>query len=131
MMKAICATERDFGILFSLLFYIISILFWWGGNDIYLPIGWLGVFLIIISFVAPSQLSSLSKLWMGFGNLIQHIISPIVLAMMYFFMLTPFGLVMRLFGYDPMRKRFDANAESYWQLRHPPGPNSDSLSKQF
>jgi len=43
----------------------------------------------------------------------------------------PTGLIMRLFGKDPLRLRFDAEAKSYWIQREPPGPEPDSMRNQF
>ena len=42
------------------------------------------------------------------------VVSPVVLAVVYYLVLTPTGLLMRLFGYDPMHRRFDPDAQTYW-----------------
>jgi hypothetical protein len=45
------------------------------------------------------------------------VVSPVVLAVVYYLVLTPTGLLMRLFGYDPMQRRFDPDAKTYWLPR--------------
>jgi len=49
----------------------------------------------------------------------------------FFLAVTPTALIMRLSRKDPLRLRFDRNAESYWMNREPPGPAPDSLKNQF
>jgi hypothetical protein len=58
-------------------------------------------------------------------------VSPVVLGIMFFLVVTPIGLLMRAFGKDPLRLRFDKSASSYWLDRTPPGPPPESLSDQF
>ncbi len=55
------------------------------------------------------------------------VVSHVVLAVVYYLVLTPTGLLMRLLGHDPMRRRFDQRAESYWVERKP----EDNVSRYF
>ncbi len=55
------------------------------------------------------------------------VVSPLVLAVVYYLVLTPTGLLMRLFGYDPMRRRFDPDADTYWLPRQ----QNDDVSRYF
>ena len=48
-------------------------------------------------------------------------VSHVVLAVIYYLVITPLGLAMRCFGYDPLRRRFDRARPTYWQLRRDPG----------
>ena len=59
------------------------------------------------------------------------IVSPIVLGLMFYVVLTPIGIAMRLFGRDEMRRRWNRDAKSYWIARDPPGPAPGSLDNQF
>ena len=95
-----------------------------------------GVLLVALAFAlfavtVPHVLAPLNRLWTAFGNLLHAIVSPIVLGILYFLVVTPTGLAMRLFGKDPLRLRFDRKAASYWLPRQPPGPAPDSLKDQF
>lgn len=58
------------------------------------------------------------------------VLSFLILATAYYLVLTPIGLAMRLFGYDPMRSRFDAGAKTYWSRRAPP-EHVDRYFRQF
>ena len=65
------------------------------------------------------------------GLVLHKIVSPIALGILFFLVVTPTGLLMRLLGKDPLRLRFDRSADSYWIARTPPGPDADSLKNQF
>jgi hypothetical protein len=86
---------------------------------------------IAISLVQPRILHPLNRAWMAFGAVLHRVVSPLVLGILYFGMFTPIAFVMRLRGRDAMHRRVDAQAESYWIRREPPGPPSDSLKNQF
>ncbi len=63
--------------------------------------------------VAPMTLRPVYRIWMRFALLLSRITTPLVLGIVYFLVLTPAALIMRLLGKDPMARRFDENAESY------------------
>jgi len=56
---------------------------------------------------------------------------PITVCAIFFLAITPFGVVMRLLGKDPLRRRFEPGTASYWIVRTPPGPPPQSMSNQF
>jgi hypothetical protein len=59
------------------------------------------------------------------------VISPLVLAVIFFACIAPIGWIMRLAGKDPLRLRFEPDARTYWLTRQPPGPPADTLKNQF
>ncbi len=79
---------------------------------------------------APQKLALLNKLWFQFGLLLGRIVSPLVLGVIFFGILTPVSLFTRLFGRDELRLKRSAG-NSYWILRAPPGPAKDSFKNQF
>ena len=62
---------------------------------------------------------------------IGFVVSHLLLGVLYYLVLTPIGLIMRLAGKDPLRLKGDRNALSYWVERQPPGPAPDSMPNQF
>lgn len=87
--------------------------------------------LATIAVLAPALLSPLNRLWMAFGEGLRRIMSPVILAFIFFCVLTPLGLLMRLIGKDLLRLRFEPGADSYWIRRDPPGPEPESFTDQF
>lgn len=125
------SSDRAFGLVFAAVFLIIAtypLLF--GGQIRVWSLG-AGAAFAVVAFVWPGALAPLNRLWTRFGLLLHRIVSPVVLGIMFFAVITPMGLVMRLLGKDPLRLRFDTRAHSYWIERRPPGPKPDSFPDQF
>ena len=88
-------------------------------------------FFLLLALIVPKALAPLNWVWTKFGLLLHKIVSPIVLGFLFFLVFTPIGIMIRLFGGDPLRLRLDSKAPSYWIERSPPGPAPDSLKNQF
>lgn len=124
-------SERAFGIVFAVVFAIIALWPLIGGNT---PRIWalvIAAAFLAVSLIRPRVLRPLNLLWFRFGMLLHRIISPVILGLMFFVSVTPIALLMRVFGKDPLRLKFDPEAESYWITRDPPGPEPESLKNQF
>ena len=89
-----------------------------------------GVFLTAAIF-APYLLVHLNRLWSKLGLVLHRITNPLVLGIIFFVALTPMALAMRIFRKDHLNLKYDTTAKSYWILRDPPGPDSDSMKHQF
>ena len=62
---------------------------------------------------------------------IGFVVSHVMLALVYYVVVTPIGLLTRLFGYDPMKRRFDREATTYWMERLPPSDGTKRYFRQF
>jgi hypothetical protein len=85
----------------------------------------------IIAVAKPALLAGLNRLWIKLGILLGKVVSPIALGLVFYAVLVPIGIVMRLAGKDPLRLKHDVTAPSYWIPREPPGPPPDSMNNQF
>ena len=81
--------------------------------------------------LAPALLALPNRLWLRFGLLLNRIVSPVVLAFLFYVVVTPMGALMRVFGKDNLRCGAEVRTASYWIRRDPPGPKPDSLNHQF
>jgi hypothetical protein len=126
-----CSTERAFGLVFCTVFTLIAFYPLLAGGEIRLwsLIG-AGIFLLL-ALVIPDVLAPANRLWMKFGELLHRIVSPVALTIVFFVTVLPVGLLMRLFGHDPLRLKIDRSAASYWIRRDPPGPAAESMNNQF
>lgn len=126
------SSNRSFGLVFAGFFGLLALLGIYAGHSDRWPI-WLALAAIfaVVAFVAPSLLAPLNRLWTKFGLLLHTIISPIILAVLFFLCILPIGLLMRMFGKDPLRLRLEPETKSYWILREPPGPEPDSFKNQY
>ncbi len=124
-------SNRGFGVVFAVVFTVIGLFPLLDGAP---PRAWsLAVAGIVLTaaLVKADLLAPLNRIWFRFGLLLHGIVSPIILAVIYYAVVTPTGLVLRAMGKDPLRLRRDPNAGSYWIHRDPPGPVPKSMENQF
>jgi hypothetical protein len=129
--KLAAGSERSFGFVFAAFFSIVGAAAAWNQARGY---GWwiaLGFLCAAVAWFAPSVLKPLNLLWFRFGLLLHRIVSPVMLALMFFLVFTPVGWCMRLFGKRPFALAADPARKSYWIHRAPPGPESTSFDRQF
>lgn len=125
------SSDRSFGLVFSVMFLALAC---WPLLHRESPRWWAVVVagvLAAIALLKPELLKGLNRQWIKLGVFLGKAVSPIALAFLFFGVLTPIGIVMRLVGKDPLNLRRDSGAESYWMLRTPPGPPPDSMTNQF
>ncbi len=128
-------SDRTFGIVFTVVFALFGgvMPLWKGWNDgdpIYPLLGVSGVFLVV-ALAMPKVLHPLNIVWMKVGVLLNKIVSPLVMGLLFFTTITPMAIVLRLMGKDLLKMKLDKDAKSYWVERDPPGPPPESMSNQF
>jgi len=112
------STNRSFGIVFFLFFFVISIfpLFKDEGIRIWAVI--VAIIFLILGLLNSSALSPLNKIWFKFGILLGNFISPIVMGLIFFTVVTPTALIMRALGKDLLNLK-NNNKKSYWIEKSP------------
>lgn len=85
----------------------------------------------IAALLRPSVLAPLTRLWMRLGELLHRVVSPIAIGLIFFFVITPYALVMRLAGRDALLRRLDPSAASYWVPRPAAERGAGSFLDQF
>ena len=122
------SSNKSFGLLFFVVFLAFGL--WPLKNDDNLNIYFItaSVIFLLLGLINSKVLSPLNKSWIKLGEILGMIIAPIVMALVYFFILTPISLIVRLFGKDLLGLRFLKEKESYWVKRK---KNIGSMKKQF
>jgi hypothetical protein len=124
-------TNQKFGWFFSVVFALLCAYFFWKSwIELTIFAFTLAIFFSLSALFVPQILSPFNRLWYGFGLLLGRVVSPIVLGVIFFLLITPVSLVTRLFGRDELRMK-KSSVESYWVDRLPPGPPSDSFNNQY
>jgi hypothetical protein len=85
---------------------------------------------VVPALAAPRLLGPVHRLWMRFGDLAGWVNTHVTLGLVFYLLMTPLGLAMRLFGYDPMRLRRRAGEESYRVPRESP-PRPEDMERPF
>lgn len=124
-------SDKAFGWVFSIVFLIISFLPVLSGNQPYVPTFVIAVSFAVVSLAKPILLRPFNIVWFKFGLFLHKIVSPIVLTAIYVIAVVPTALALRLLGKDPLRLKIDNEVGSYWIHRVPPGPEPESLRRQF
>ncbi len=125
------SSDRSFGLVFAGFFAVAAALGFWRGSGRW-PI-WLGLccLSLVLALVAPHVLAPLNRVWAKFGLLLHRIVSPVILTALFYGCIAPIGFLMRLCGKDPLRRRYEPDAETYWIERVPPGPSPETFRDQF
>jgi hypothetical protein len=122
---------RKFAItMFIALGILGSFLLWRKGQVGFVCWG-IGLAILIFGLVWTRLLSPVYRAWMKLTLILGVISSHIVLAVMYYFVFTPFGLVMRSLGKDPLQKNIDKNEKSYWIKKDHKAIAKDQYEKMF
>jgi len=124
-------SDRSFGYLLFCIFFIFT--FYFKSNNIkgfFLFFLILSILFLLITLFTPKLLSKPKYYWIRMGDLIGKITGPLILAFMFYFLLTPVAFFARLFGRDELRLK-KTRTHSYWISRKPSGPDSNSFFNQY
>ena len=124
------SSNRSFGLLFFVVFLVIA--FWplTKKSEINLYLISIALIFFVLGILNSKILSPLNKAWIKLGEILGRIVAPVVMAIVYFIILTPISLLVRLFGKDLIGMKFsnDIKKKSYWIKRK---KNLGSMDKQF
>jgi phosphatidylserine synthase len=124
-------SERGFGVVFAAVFATVGL---WPLLDGETARTWsliVAALFAAAAMVAPALLRPFNRLWFVIGLALHKVVSPLVMALLFYLTVTPVALLMRLAGKDPLRLKFDRRAKSYWIERRPPGPAPETMRHQF
>ena len=106
-------SNRSFGIVFFVVFLIIATYPLINGDELRLWSLIISIVFLFLGLLNSKILNPLNKLWFKFGIFLGKIISPLVMGIIFFLVVTPIGLLMRLLNKDLLNLRFNNNG-SYW-----------------
>ena len=111
------SSNRSFGLLFFVVFLIVSLwpLTYEGSIRIWSVI--ISAVFLILGLINSKLLTPLNVLWFKFGMILGAIISPIVMGIVFFLVVTPTGFILRIMGKDLLNKKYDKEKETYWIKR--------------
>jgi len=130
-LPAAASSNRAFGLVFAVVLGAVALWPLRSGGAIRSWAAVLAACFLLAAILRPSLLGGLNRWWTRFGLLLARVVHPVVTAILFFGAFTPVGFLMRRFGHDPMRRRFDPDATTYWIPRTPPGPAPGTMRKQF
>jgi len=107
------SSNRSFGIIFFVVFLLIGLYPLTYDGDIRIGFVIISLIFLVLGLLNSKILTPLNKLWFRFGIFLGRIISPIIMGIIFFLVVTPTGLIMRVFGKDLLNLKYNKNI-SYW-----------------
>ena len=120
-------TNKNFGLVFSVIFLIISLFPLINDGSLRIWSLIVSTVFLFLGLINSKILTPLNKIWFRFGLLLGRIVSPVIIGVIFFFVVTPTALIMRLIGKDLLNLKFNKH-QSYWIEKS--GPQS-KMKNQF
>ena len=121
-------SNRNFGLVFFFVFLIVSLLPLLKEEPFRIWSIVISIIFLILGLMNSKLLTPLNKLWFKFGLFLGSIVSPIVMGIVFFLVITPTGLVMKIMGKDLLNKKKDNDKKSYWINR---SKTKSTMKQQF
>jgi hypothetical protein len=122
------SSNKSFGLLFFVVFLILGLWPLKSGENLNLYFITAAAVFLILGLLNSKILSPLNNSWIKLGEILGIIIAPIVMALVYFVILTPVSIIVRVFGKDLLGLKFLKEKDTYWIKRK---KSLNSMKKQF
>ena len=122
------SSNRSFGLLFFVVFLIVSLWPLTHESSIRIWSVIISAVFLVLGLINSKLLTPLNVLWFKFGMILGAIISPIIMGIVFFLVVTPTGLILRIMGKDLLNKKYDKEKETYWIKRNAP---TGTMKRQF
>ena len=121
------SSNKEFGIVFSIFFFLVFVFIFFKSGQISFLFLTFSFFILILGLTNSPILTPFNILWFKFGVFLGRIISPVIMGIIFFGVVTPIGIIMKIFKKDLLNLKF-SDIETYWQTR----PKSkNNMKKQF
>ena len=121
-------SNRSFGIVFFFVFVIVSLWPLINENSLRVWSIFVAIIFLILGLMNSKLLTPLNILWFKFGKLLGFIIAPIVMGIVFFVVITPTGLILKIIGKDLLNNKYNNKIKSYWINR---GKLKSTMKQQF
>jgi len=122
---------RKFGLMVGGVFAALGLLFLWRHKAHYPYFLWPGVVLTVFGAILPRSLKWAYVAWMSVAFMLGFVMAHVILTLLFFLMITPIGLIARLFGKDFLSLKLDPKAATYWIRRERKPRSAEEYERQF
>ena len=122
---------RKFGIAIGTIFLIVAGFFFWKENESFQLFLTIGITLFAVGIVIPVILKPVYWVWMVFATVLGWFMTRVILSLLFYVILTPIGLIARLFGKQFLDLKQNHSQQSYWNIRTVEASNTQNYEKQF
>ncbi len=122
---------RKFGLTIGIAFLLLAVLLFITKKNSFPYFGTIGVLLIIIGLAVPGILKPFNKIWMSLSIILGWIMTRVILTILFYFAITPIGLLVKLIRKDFLDLKIDKSKNSYWQKREKKKFDPVDYERQF
>ena len=120
-------SNRSFGVVFFIVFFLISIYLFLNNGSVYYWLLFLSLAFLILGLLNSKLLYPLNFIWFKFGILLGRIVSPIIMGVIFFLVVTPTSILLKIFGKDVLKLKYN-NSKTYWLDKNEP---KSKMKNQF
>ena len=124
-------SNRNFGLTFAVVFGILAAITSYRGSSWAVAWSSLSGVVLTLTWLAPQLLSPLNWAWLKLGLLLHRVTNPILMGIMFYFVIFPIGLLLRIFGKDLLRLKREPSSDTYWIIRTDGRSPSTAMREQF
>jgi hypothetical protein len=124
-------TLRQFGITMGVAFSVITLIILFKHRYSIMPIVVIAAFFFALAFIAPLALKPIYIVWMRFAYVLGWFNTRLILAVMFYLVFTPAGIILRLLRKDLLERRIEKGRQSYWKKKETQGSNPLQYERQF
>jgi|SRR5271165_488686 len=125
------SSDKAFGLIFAVACGVMALAALWEGRSTALWWSLASFVLLLLALFAAPLLHPLNRAWRWVSLQLFKIANPVIMAVLFFGVLTPVGLIMRVAGKDALRLRLDKESSSYWLTRASQSSVRNSMTNQF
>lgn len=122
---------RNFGIIMAVALSLIGSYLFWKESNYYPHIFGIAVAFLLLGLLLPVVLKPVHKVWMTISILLGWVMTRLILSVLFYLLVTPMGLLFRLFGKRFLNTKIDKDAESYWVMREESASKKEDYERQF
>ena len=122
---------RDFGITIGIIFLIVAGFLFYKENDSFQLFIYIAASFMSLGFLVPIILKPIYLVWMIFADILGWFMTRFILSLLFYLVITPIGLVLRIMGKDLLELRKEEIQDSYWNMRESEKEQNQNYEKQF
>lgn len=122
---------KKFGITMGVVFLLIAIVLFITGKNLFIVFLSLSVLFLVSALIVPQILKPFNKVWMILAILLGWFMTRVILSVLFYLILTPIGIIGRLFGKKFLDLKINRQSESYWNLRERKKIDNHEYERQF
>ena len=129
--KADRAELRKFGLVMAAAFAILACLRWWIKSDLPEILFGISAVFFVFGVVLPMALGPVFRVWMKFAEVLNWVMTRILLTVVFFAAITPAAILYRLISGDPLKRKWESEATTYWEAPDDQPDDLEAYRNQF